>query len=236
MVLKNHGAYGLKMLNIITKTYEISPYYSHPPFLSLIIYLIDFLFNNIIYSTVFLGIILAAIETQMVGKILKKFVYVDNQFIIVFLLCSLYIGHIDRGTISDYFSIVLGLFLFWQILKLIDKETINFLNTVIVILLVPCSKYSLFPVVISFTLIYFFIKIRRKQLFQFESFIVGLSSLFSLLILIYLKAKGVNNVLNEDNQLFLDLYNISKVDYFWFHFGLEIDRFYKHLMWFSEKN
>jgi hypothetical protein len=235
MVLKNYGIYGLKIFDINTNTYHFLPYYSHPPFFSLIIYLIDFLFNNIIYSTFFLGVIIAAIETNLVGKILKKFINIQNQFTILFLLCSLYIGHIDRGTISDYFSIILGLALFLQMLKLIDEKTVNILGTVIIIFLVPFSKYSIFPIVISFAAIYLYVKIQCRQILQVESFILGISTLISMIVLVYLKNKGVQNVLNNNNTLYLDLYNISKVDYFWFHFGLEIDRFYKHLMWFAER-
>jgi hypothetical protein len=233
--MKTDGIYALRTFDFESQSIKFSEYYSHPPLLSIIIFIIDVAVNNIVYSVFIFGLVIAVIESIIVVRIIYKYSSFRRSFEFQVLLSALFIGHLDRGTFSDYLSIVVAMYLVLQMLKILNNEPLNVYFIAFLLILVPLIKYSLFPIVGSFVLINFIISFRAQELFKYKNILIFSAFIFSAFILIYFKNQGVANISNSNNRLFIDLYNILKIDHFWMHFGLETDRVYKYMMWNFEQ-
>jgi hypothetical protein len=232
--LKTDGIYALRTFDFESQSFVFSQYYDHPPLLSIIIFILDLAVNNIVYSLFLLGLIVAVFESYLVVFLIEKYSKLNNYMLLQVILTSLYIGHLDRGTISDYLSLVIGIFLFIQILGFVMKQPLNIFGVSLAVILIPLTKYSLLPIIGCFLIIYLFVLYQDRFRYVHKHIIIFISILMAASIINYF-GQFENEKVNS-TRFYINFYDISKLDYFWMHFGLELDRVYKHFMWFFQRS
>jgi hypothetical protein len=224
---------GIRLLQFKDNAYFYSLYLAHPPLTSIIIAFFRFFTDNIITADLIFRLFLVLCESIIVFEILKL-LYGKNRktLISLFAILSIYLGHIDRGFTGDYFSFILLLYLFYLTYRFYKKRILlDYCLILVVILLIPLTKYTALPFIIfPFSLFIFLKKFRRFDISWMKLNLALVVSIVSLIIFIFeVKAIGLAQKVG-----FINLKNLSyltRIDYFWFHGGLNLDKIWKHIMW-----
>jgi hypothetical protein len=236
MAVNLSSGHGLKLGNYNVKTMEVIffNYFDHPPLFSIILGLINYVLKNILVSMFLCVFFLTVIESWIINRVLILVNVTRNKFV-YFLIFSFYIGHIDRGTLSDYAALIFALVFLLFLFKIITIK-IDMLSAIIFLFLgicIPFLKYSLLPLIGIPILIFIFYKYVNKTSYASSDSppkILFISSVLSFGAA-YFMIMSQNFVSSTENYFALDIYNLLKIDFFWLHFGLDIDRIYKHISW-----
>jgi hypothetical protein len=209
------------------------PSFIFAPGVSVFLAGINYLTKNTIVSDLFLRLLLALWESIIIVLLVLKFFEKKYEQIILAIILSLYIGHIDRGLTADYFSFLLVLStIYLFISKGNDKTKVCYevYGISLCILLIPIVKYSAFPAAFMPIAVYLFGIFYLKKNFLFNFFELTIISVATALsCIIFVTLPDYNSVLNniDWNRIFY----FNRVDYFWMHFGHIGDRIWKHFSW-----
>ncbi len=230
-----YSGHGIKLLEVVNKISIYKLYFSHPPLTSILIALCRFFTSNIIEADFLFRLFLVLSEALISWSFLNLIFSKNKSHILpIYLALAFYTGHIDRGFSGDYLSFVLLLLLFFKTYQFVyfsANRSLLFFVTQVLVLLIPLTKYTALPFVFFPFIIFLFLKLMKKLeinwSFIFISFMTGIVSTATFYYEI--KCIGLNNSVNSVN-----IYNLKyliRIDYFWFHMGLNLDRIWKHIMW-----
>jgi hypothetical protein len=225
--------HGIHLLQFKDNTYFYSLYLSHPPLTSIIIAFFRFFTDSIITADLIFRLFLVLCESIILFKTLNL-IYQNNRkaLISLFLILSIYVGHIDRGFTGDYFSFILLLCLFFLTYRFYKKSLISdYYLILVVILLIPLSKYTALPFIIfPFSILFFLKKFRGFEISRLKLNVILFVSILALFeFIMEVKAIGLTQKVGSFNLN--NLSYLTRIDYFWFHGGLNLDRIWKHVMW-----
>jgi hypothetical protein len=225
--------HGIRLLQFKDNAYFYSFYLSHPPLTSIIIAFFRFFTDNIITADLIFRLFLVLCESIILFKTLNL-IYQNNRkaLISLFLILSMYVGHIDRGFTGDYFSFILLLYLFFLTYRFYKKSIISDCYLIlVVILLIPLSKYTALPFIIfPFSILFFLKKFRAFEISRLKLNVILFFSIVALIeFIMEVKAIGLTQKVGSINLN--NLSYLNRIDYFWFHGGLNLDRIWKHVMW-----
>lgn len=214
-----------------------SNYYSHPPFLSVLLFIYKSVIGDLIWSLFALAITFSFFEALLVNNLLNSMGIISKTKLSLMLILGMYVGHLDRGLISDYFALIWAIWFIYNSYLLLTQRQNNTNNSVytklsISLILMPFVKYTLIPLVFLPVVFLVFQLISRKAKWveiKLEFLIVNVSSFISLFLVFRFINQGPVSTVQK--YFSVDWFNLLKVDYFWLHFGLELDRFYKHISW-----
>lgn len=223
------GIYDEQMMKI-----NYIDYFDHPPLFSIIIGVFNFLIKDIVISLFVWVLFLTVIESWIIKRVLLLINVTSNKSF-YFLIFSFYIGHIDRGTLSDYTALIFALVYLLFLWKMITNKTdgANFIIFLLMAISIPFMKYSLLPLTVIPILVFFFYKFVNRSSYSSADSppkILLVSSLLSFGAA-YFMVNLQKSVLPTESHFAIDIYNLLKIDYFWLHWGLDIDRIYKHISW-----
>ena len=225
--------HGIRLLQFKDNAYFYSLYLSHPPLTSIIIAFFRFFTDSIITADLIFRLFLVLCESIILFKMLTL-LYQNNRRLVLslFLVLSVYVGHIDRGFTGDYLSFIVLLCLFFLTYRFYKKSLISdYYLILVIILLIPLSKYTALPFIIfPFSVLFFLKKFRGFEISRLKLNVILFVSIVELIeFIIKEKAIGLTQKVGSFN-----LNNLSyliRIDYFWFHGGLNLDRIWKHVMW-----
>lgn len=226
-----YDGHGIKATRIENGTVVYRPELTYGTAMPAILAALNYFTNNIVKADFYLRLLLALSESIILVFIIYK--YFDNnkdRFLMTGTLC-LYIGHLDRGKTGDYLSLVVVLAIVCLIISRAYQNT-NFQPRVLVLALLtlslPFIKYSASPVILlplSVHLVnYFFFG--RKIFNNHEIKLLSLTSVISVLMLFSLVGSSGSSSFNPARISLL-----TRIDYFWLHFGYVGDRIWKHFFW-----
>jgi hypothetical protein len=232
-----YQGHGIQLLQLNEKGFFYSLYLLHPPLTSVLIAGVRCFTDNIITADLIFRFVLVFCEAIVLFKLLNLMFKENRKLVIsIFLFFSLYLGHIDRGFTGDYFSfIVLLMFFYFTFLFYQCSKGFNYWLILIFILIIPLTKYTALPFIFFPFISYFFLKkYKGFDISWLKLNLILLTSLVSLFIfLMEVKLIGLSNKISHVNVD--NLYYLSRIDYFWFHLGSNVDRIWKHVMWSVER-
>ena len=225
--------HGIRLLQFKDNAYFYSLYLSHPPLTSIIIAFFRFFTDSIITADLIFRLFLVLCESIILFKTLNL-IYQNNRkaIIYLFLIMSIYVGHIDRGFTGDYFTFILLLYLFFLTYRFYKKSiTTDYYLILVVILLIPLTKYTALPFIIfPFSIFFLLKKFRGFEISWLKLNVILFVSIVALIeFIMEVKAIGLTQKVGSFNLN--NLSYLSRIDYFWFHGGLNLDRIWKHVMW-----
>jgi hypothetical protein len=213
-----------------------SNYYSHPPFLSVLLFIYKLVFGDLIWSLFAIAITLSFFEALLVNSLLDSIGIGSKTKFGLMLFLGMYIGHLDRGLISDYFALIWAMWFIYNIYLLLMQRQNNlnsaYIKLIISLILMPFVKYTLIPLVFLpsiFLVLQLILKNARWAEIKLRFLIINFTSSISLFLVFLFIKQGPVSIRQE--YFIFDWFNLLKVDYFWLHFGLELDRFYKYVSW-----
>jgi hypothetical protein len=235
--LSDGRGFVLNQFDFNTNCNIYSEYFSHPPFFSIVFIIYNHLIGNLIWSLFAIAVTLALFEAILLKNILQKMFISGRKLFYLMVIMALYIGHLDRGLISDYLALVWAIWFIHSTCLLINiNDNKNkhwiYIQFAISIILMPLVKYSLIPIAcLPVCLIFYYIIFKRHNLVQkhFTVYFVILSFFVSIGLFLYLTHLGHGT--EKVKYLKFVVYDLFKLDYFWLHFGMELDRLYKHIYW-----
>lgn len=230
-----YSGHGIRLFEIVNDVGVYNLYFTHPPLTSILIAFFRLFSSNIIEADFILRLFLVFSEALILWSFLNLIFSKNKSAVLpIYLTLAFYTGHIDRGFTGDYLSFILLLLLFFKTYQFVEckaNKNLSFFITQILVILIPLTKYTALPFVFFPFIIFLLLKLMRKidisWSFIFISFISGVFATATFYHEI--KFTGLNNTVN-----FANVYNLKyliRIDYFWFHMGLNLDRIWKHIMW-----
>ncbi len=235
--LSDGRGFVLNQFDFNTSRNIYSEYFSHPPFFSFVYMIYNNVIGNLIWSLLAIAVTLALFEAILLKNILLKMFISGRKLFYLMSIMALYIGHLDRGLISDYLALVWAVwfihstYLLFSIDDNKDKIWI-YIQFAVSIVLMPLVKYSLIPITcLPVCVIFYFIVFKRHDWIQKRSIVYLVIISFFVSIGLFLFLMQLEQ--ETENVKYFDfvVYDLLKLDYFWLHFGMEIDRLYKHIYW-----
>jgi hypothetical protein len=223
-------------LKLMLYDFDFNPkyynYYEHPKLFSIVLGGVFLVTRHVFFSLSILVVLLILWEYLLINFITKVLKIPNKNIFLFILLSSIYLGHLDRGTITDYFSMLFAisfiLFVFHLHLKS-NFKTIDFFLYTVFVILIPMVKYNMLALLFVAPILDLVFEkgIIYKRL-SFLAFPIILS-----LTIFYFGTYQFVHVTKVENGFFLDL-NLLRIDYFWFHYGYELDRVFKYISWKSK--
>jgi|GEM_PF-5552050 len=223
-------------------------YFGHPPGGSLWMLLFQPLTGNIIISDLAGRCVMSAIEGALVLGILRRLGLGRLGLPVVMAVTAAYVGHLDRGGATDTLS---GILSFWvmaivyeRLMTPDDRGRLPVVLLLVLILVLPAIKYS--AVTVSLTPLALFLAttafVRPRLLSRREMAGLSLATGGALALFLWMvKSKvvshpvlaglgyssgGVKSTFAYHPTAWADL---PRIDYFWLHFGREVDRYVKYM-------
>jgi len=216
------------------------PYFDHPPATSVLMSVFIFFTENEIVGLFASMIFLCICELYVINKILSLQVF-RNKRGFLFMALALFTGHLYTGGVADQFAMVLALFIFSNLMYLFEGLDESTPNRIVILnfslILVPLVKFSLIPLAVASYCVLSWYLIRVIKDRKSSKFLILFSILSGCLTLVlFLFLQNMSSMhFNTAHYFNIDLYNLSKLDYFWMHLGRYIDRVYKHITWNTDR-
>jgi hypothetical protein len=230
-----YSGHGIRLFEIVNDVGVYNLYFTHPPLTSILIAFFRLFSSNIIEADFILRLFLVFCEALILWSFLNLIFSKNKSAILpIYLTLAFYTGHIDRGFTGDYLSFILLLLLFFKTYQVVFKSTTKnllFFIILILVLLIPLTKYTALPFVFFPFIIFLLLKLMRKLDISWSFIVISfVTGVVAVAIFYYeIKCIGLNNSVNSVN--FNNLKYLIRIDYFWLHMGLNLDRIWKHIMW-----
>jgi hypothetical protein len=206
-------------------------YLTHPPMVSLCLAVIRHFTTSIITADLTLRFLLVFCEAILFFYFLQNFTERKSIFIFIFIGMAFYAGHLDRGFTGDQFGFIVAFFLIYQTFHFgKSKSKTNFFWVSISVLLLPLTKYTLLPLSVLPFCYLFFLKNYYAEDVKVKTLYFLFLTFVGALIIFLLETSQLSNAAIHSLS-FSNIKYLYRIDYFWMHGGLDLDRIYKHLMW-----
>lgn len=223
---------GLNFGNITGNSAFLSPYFQHPPGTSVLLCFFRRFTSNVFFAGYLLSIVIALIEGILAMSFFQHFARNKFEFLLLFIVSSVYIGHLDRGQTGDYLSCVIVATLVWLLYAILLNRYSPLLISLLVstvMIIIPVVKYTATPTVLLPLLFYVYLfykkKIRKNNLWLI------ITSFFIAVSLSAYFIKSSHGVVERSVFSLQKFENLARIDYFWLHLGHTGDRIWKHISW-----
>jgi hypothetical protein len=227
------NGHGIQVKVVENDSIYYVPELTYAPATSVVLAGLNEITNNIIVSDLILRLQLALWESVLIVLIVFKYFKLKHVRLLMTVLFSLYIGHLDRGFTGDYLSFLIVLSLIFLLVAKIELCKTSWPISILIsllIILIPVVKYSSLPVValplFCFVVSSFLYKNRKRLFSPFEFILVSTTTVLSFVFFLKLSSGNEPNDLDWSRITYL-----TRIDYFWMHFGHIGDRIWKHLSW-----
>jgi hypothetical protein len=206
-------------------------YLGHPPIVSLCLAVIRNFTTSIITADLTLRFLLVFCEAILLFYFLQNFIKRKSIFIFIFIGMAFYTGHLDRGFTGDQFGFIVAFFLIYQTFHFgKSKSETNFFWVSISVLFLPLTKYTLLPLSVLPFCYTFYLKYYCKEDFGSKTLICFFLAFIGALSIFLFETNQITNDAIQSVNL-SNLKYFTRIDYFWMHGGVDIDRIHKHVMW-----
>lgn len=223
------------------------PYNWFPPGISFLMVPFIWLSGNPFVAEFVLKCLISILEGAMLISILRRINVSDTGRAVLVAVLALYIGHMDRGGVTDMYTAVAGVWLMWVAYRRIETgERFDAATRVALALVLPSMvlmKYNALPIVMVPLGMFLWMAIfnRQRYLDRREWLSLSLASFLSLACFIWsIKFIGAGNARASDSMknlgsgelfgLFVERGpHLLRIDPFWLHFGKRVDMYFKYV-------